>query len=92
MAYRRHTLRTSWSLSLIHISPAISGGVYVDELGGGICQVSSTLFNAVARADLEITSWVNHSWPSSYVPIGCDATISTGGPDFKFRNNTERCV
>lgn len=70
-------------------APAISGGVYVDELGGGICQVSSTLFNAVARADLEITSWVNHSWPSSYVPIGCDATISTGGPDFKFRNNTE---
>ena len=77
------------SSSIWRKAPAISGGVYVDELGGGICQVSSTLFNAVVRADLEITSWVNHSWPSSYVPIGCDATISTGGPDFKFRNNTE---
>lgn len=70
-------------------APAINDGVSVNELGGGVCQVSSTLFNAVARADLEIVEWVHHSWPSNYVDIGCDATISTGGPDFKFKNNTE---
>lgn len=70
-------------------APVIEGGTYTDDLGGGICQVSSTLFNAVIRADLEIVEWRHHSWPSSYVPIGTDATISTGGPDFKFKNNTE---
>ena len=68
---------------------AIAMGISVSEYGGGICQVSSTLFNAVARADLEIVEWVHHSWPSSYVPIGCDATISTPGPDFRFQNNTD---
>lgn len=70
-------------------APAISSGRLVDELGGGICQISSTLLNAVARADLEIVEWWHHSIPSSYVPIGCDATISTGGKDFQFKNNTE---
>jgi vancomycin resistance protein YoaR len=69
-------------------APAIAGGEIEEQLGGGICQVSTTLFNAVARADLEIVEWVHHSIPSSYVKIGCDATINTGGPDFKFKNNT----
>lgn len=68
---------------------AISGGTYVEEYGGGVCQVSSTLFNAVLMADLEIVERHHHSWPMSYVPIGRDATISTGIKDFRFKNNTE---
>lgn len=68
---------------------AISGGTYVEEYGGGVCQVSSTLFNAVMMADLEIVERHHHSWPMSYVPIGRDATISTGIKDFCFRNNTD---
>lgn len=70
-------------------APAIQNRVSVMELGGGVCQVSSTLFNAVARADAEMVQWVHHSIPSDYVTIGCDATISTGGPDFKFKNNSD---
>ncbi len=70
-------------------APAIQNRVSVMELGGGVCQVSSTLFNAVARADVELVQWVHHSIPSDYVTIGCDATISTGGPDFKFKNTSD---
>ncbi len=67
---------------------AICGGKYTKEYGGGVCQVSSTLFNAVMMANLEITERYHHSWPMTYVPIGRDATISTGSKDFIFRNNT----
>lgn len=68
---------------------AISGGQNVPEVGGGVCQTSSTLFNAVARANLEIVSRSPHAWPSSYVKEGMDATVNWPGLDFKFRNNTE---
>lgn len=68
---------------------AISGGQSKDEVGGGVCQVSSTLFNAVARADLEILSRSPHAWPSNYVEKGMDATVNWPGLDFVFRNNTE---
>ncbi len=71
------------------MAPAIASGRIIQGLGGGICQISSTLFNAVGRADFEIVEWRHHSIPSSYVPIGCDATISTNGPDFRFKNNTQ---
>ena len=67
---------------------AISGGKSKPEIGGGVCQTSSTLFNAVARANLEIVSRSPHAWPSSYVPEGMDATVNWPGLDFKFRNNT----
>lgn len=66
---------------------AIAAGQSIEEVGGGICQVSSTLFNAVARADLEITSRSPHAWPSSYVKIGEDATVNWPNLDFAFRNN-----
>jgi len=65
------------------------GGTVVDGLGGGICQVSSTLYNAILYADLEVVSRTNHSLTVSYVPLGQDATVSYGSIDFKFRNNTE---
>ena len=69
------------------LAGAISEGQSVKEYGGGICQVSSTLFNAVKAADLEIVDRRPHSWPLSYIPAGQDATVSTGGPDFVFRNS-----
>lgn len=68
---------------------AISGGQSRDEVGGGVCQTSSTLFNAVARANLEIVERSPHAWPSSYVEKGFDATVNWPGLDFKFKNNTD---
>ena len=72
-----------------YLAPAIRNGTYEKEYGGGVCQVSSTLFNAVMMADLTVTERHHHSWPMTYVPIGRDATISTGYKDFKFINSTE---
>ncbi len=67
---------------------AYSGGQTVNELGGGICQVSSTLYYCTLLADLDVTVRQCHSYPSSYIPLGMDATVSWGGPEFKFINNT----
>ena len=72
-----------------YLAPAIRNGTYEKEYGGGVCQVSSTLFNAVMMADLTVTERHHHSWPMTYVPIGRDATISTGYKDFKFVNDSE---
>lgn len=68
------------------------GGSYVNgkvvpAYGGGICQVSSTLYNAVLYANLEVVERYNHSYAVSYVPAGRDATVSYGGKDFKFKNS-----
>ncbi|MEN6471886.1 MAG: VanW family protein [Clostridiaceae bacterium] len=71
---------------------AIRDATYVQEYGGGVCQVSTTLYNAVLMADLEVTERWHHSWPLGYVDIGRDATISTGGPNFKFKNNTAASI
>lgn len=68
---------------------AISGGQSVPEVGGGVCQTSSTLFNAVARANLEIVYRSPHAWPSDYVEKGMDATVNWPNLDFKFKNNTD---
>lgn len=64
-----------------------SNGQVTTDYGGGICQVSSTLYNSVLRANLEITNRVNHTFTVGYVPIGLDATVSWGAPDFKFKNS-----
>ena len=56
-------------------------------LGGGICQVSSNLYNTVLKANLEIVERKNHSMTVNYLPIGCDATVSYGSVDFKFKNS-----
>ena len=71
---------------------AIAGGQSRDEVGGGVCQTSSTLFNAVARADLEIIERNPHAWPSNYIEKGLDATVNWPGLDFKFRNNTDQPI
>jgi len=62
---------------------------FVEGIGGGICQTSSTLYNAVAEAGLEIIELHSHSRSVGYVPAGRDATVSWGGPDFKFMNNKD---
>lgn len=64
----------------------------VDGVGGGVCQVSSTLYNAVLLANLEVLERTNHSLPVSYVPVGRDATVVYGAIDFRFRNNTESYI
>ena len=66
----------------------IAYGQYRPGRGGGICQVSSTLYNAVVNAGLEIVKRVPHAIPSSYVPKGQDATVSDDRYDFIFKNNT----
>jgi len=64
----------------------------VPGIGGGICQVSTTLYNAALLSDLEVVSRVNHSLPISYVPLGRDATVSYGAIDLKIRNSTDHHV
>ncbi|MGI6152040.1 MAG: VanW family protein [Christensenellales bacterium] len=71
------------------LAGAINNGKSVEEPGGGVCQVSSTTFNAVLMADLTIVERAPHSWPLSYLPAGQDATINTGTQDFIFRNDRE---
>lgn len=67
---------------------AYSSGETVKTLGGGICQVSSTLYYCTLVADLQIINRSPHSYVSSYMPMGMDATVSWGGPDFTFKNST----
>lgn len=62
-------------------------GQVVDGLAGGICQISSTLYNAVLLANLEITERRNHSFTTTYVAAGRDATVVYGTQDFKFKNS-----
>lgn len=68
-------------------APAYANGKVIQDVGGGVCQVSSTLYNAVLYANLEIVERTNHGFKPSYVKPGLDATVSWGGPDFKFKNN-----
>ncbi len=69
-----------------------SGGKVVPSTGGGICQVSSTLYNAVLRSELEVVERANHGLTVGYVPLGADATVAEGSVDFKFKNNLESAV
>lgn len=66
-----------------------SGGEVVDGIGGGICQISSTLYNAVLMANLQIVERRNHQFVTSYVPAGRDATVVYGVTDFKFKNTRQ---
>ena len=66
----------------------IINGEFVPGIGGGVCQVSSTLYNAVLLAGLNIVDRTNHSKPLAYVPLGRDATVAYNILDFKFSNNS----
>lgn len=67
----------------------ILNGELDSGIGGGICQVSTTLYNALIRADVDITERYNHSRPIGYVPLGTDAAVVDGYKDLKFVNNGE---
>jgi len=69
-------------------APAYVKGETVDEIGGGICQTSSTLYYACLLADLEITERYAHRYAPGYITLGMDATVSWGGPDYRFTNDT----
>ena len=68
---------------------AYSGGQVVQEVGGGICQVSSALYYAALLANLQIDIRSCHYFPVAYLPAGLDATVSWGGPEFRFTNNRD---
>lgn len=68
---------------------AYLNGTTVQELGGGICQVSSTMYAAVLEANLRVVERHNHTFASSYIGLGMDATVSWGGPDFRFQNDRD---
>jgi len=63
-------------------------GETVNTVGGGICQVSSTIYLATLLANLEIVERYNHRFYPGYITMGMDATVSWGGPEFRFKNNT----
>ena len=75
-----------------YLAGSYLNGMVVESLGGGICQVSSTLYNAVLRAELQIDERHNHSMIVSYVDLSSDAAISGTSKDFKFTNNTENPI
>ena len=75
--------RTGWYPAM-----EIAYGEYTTGYGGGICQVSSTLYNACISAGLEIVKRSQHGLEVGYIDKGLDATVSNNGPDFVFRNNT----
>ena len=70
-----------------------AGGIYdgklIQELGGGICQANAMIYHSVTKADLQVDSRTAHTWPSDYVPTGTDATVSWGGPEFRFTNSSD---
>ena len=70
-------------------APVISGGKLVNGIGGGVCQVSSTLYNTQLNAGILPTERRNHSKAVSYVPRGLDATLASGSIDYKFKNTYE---
>ena len=73
-----------------YMAASYLNGQVVDSLGGGICQVSTTLYNAVLQAELEVTERYNHSMIVTYVDPSADAAIAeSSGKDFKFKNNLE---
>lgn len=68
------------------MAKVISNGKFVNDLGGGICQVSTTLYNAVVKANIPSVERHRHSIPSSYISLGMDATVAYGLLDYKFKN------
>lgn len=70
-------------------APEYVDGQTVQGIGGGTCQVSSTLYNAVLYSDISIVSRTNHMFPVGYCPLGQDATVADSGVDFKFVNSMD---
>lgn len=81
------TTERGFRMANVYVGNTVQPGI-----GGGICQVSSTMFNAAVYAGLDITARRNHTLPVSYVPMGRDATVSYGSVDFKFKNNYSKPI
>ncbi|MBQ1935247.1 MAG: VanW family protein, partial [Clostridia bacterium] len=79
----QRTVAAGFQAATVYVGNKLEQGI-----GGGICQVSSTLYAAALRAGLEVVERVNHSMPVSYMPAGMDATVSYGSIDLKLKNNT----
>ena len=73
-------------------APVIVQGMLQPGTGGGICQVSSTMYNAALLADLQIVRRSHHAFPVHYLPAGRDATVAYGSIDFKFQNDTDNTI
>lgn len=74
------------------MAPTILNNEFIDSLGGGVCQVSTTLYNALLKADVEILQRSSHSLTIKYVPLGQDAAVAYGGKDLRFRNNLPSAI
>lgn len=79
----QRTVAAGFQAATVYVGNKLEQGI-----GGGICQVSSTLYAAALRAGLEVVERVNHSMPVAYMPAGMDATVSYGSIDLKLKNNT----
>ncbi len=73
-------------------APAIVNGKLVPQLGGGICQIGTTFFNSVFFSGLPVIERTNHSFYISHYPKGRDCTVSWGGPDFRWKNDTKSWI
>lgn len=80
----KRTIKAGYKEAAIYENGEVTSG-----LGGGICQISTTLYNAAVQADLKITSRRNHMFTTSYVSAGKDATVAWGSTDFKFKNSRD---
>ncbi len=74
------------------MAPTILNNEFIDSLGGGVCQVSTTLYNTLLQADVEMLERSSHSLVISYVPLGQDAAVAYGSKDLKFRNNLPAAI
>lgn len=77
---------------LYKVAKVIKNNKFVLGDGGGVCQVSTTLYNTVLKANLKIIERAHHSMPVAYVPLGQDATVSEGSVDLIFKNNTNKSI
>lgn len=74
------------------LAPTILNREFIDSLGGGVCQVSTTLYNTLLLADIDILERSSHSLVVAYVPLGQDAAVAYGGKDLRFRNNLSSAI
>lgn len=81
------TTANGWSYAGAYLN-----GEVISDIGGGICQVSTTLYNAVLRAELEVTERYPHSMAVGYVQLAADAALNEGTKNFRFKNNTENPI
>ena len=84
-SYNKATGARTWSNGY-KTAKVIVGGKYVNGEGGGVCQVSTTIYNAALISGMEIEEVHNHTFPSRYAPRGKDAAVSYGYTDLKFKN------